>query len=164
MAVAGSTVAIDSKTWMHKGVKIHVSIGQKESASIGTYLVTLVAPGGKRATVRADRDGTILNAWAADVDADGKFEVIVATQSAGTGSYGRVGIFTWTGKGLKDREVPELNSGQIKGYIGHDEFSVSRNQLYRTFPTFVQQANDPAQRTGMRTLRLNLAKFRWEKV
>lgn len=164
LAAAGASYAFgfESKTWMYKGAKIHVAVGKREAASIGSYLVTVAASNGKRGTIRADRDGTMVGAWAADVDGDGKFEVIVATQSAGSGSYGKVGVFTWTGSGLKARAVPELNRTQLKGYMGHDAFSVSRNRLYRTYPIFRQKNNDPAVRTGMRNVRLNLPKFRWE--
>lgn len=154
----------DSKTWMYKGCKVHVTVGKREAASIGTFLVTVAAPTGKRATLRADRDGTLSGAWADDIDGDGKFEVMVWSQSAGSGSYGKVGVFTWTGSTLKNRVVPELNARQMAGYMGHDQFSVTRSQLYRSFPTFKQKDNDPAVKTGMRTLRLNLKKFRWESA
>src|SRR5688572_17698856 len=106
-ASVASSLAFDSKTWMHKGHRIHVAVGKKEQAAIGSYLVTVAGPGGKRATVRADRDGTLVNAWAADLDRDGRFEVIVATRSAGGGNYGKVGIFTWSGSTLKEKECPE---------------------------------------------------------
>jgi len=157
-------VEFDSKTWMYKGFKIHVTVGQRESASIGSYLVSVVGPGGKRGAARADRDGTLEGAWASDLNGDGRMEVIVATQSAGSGSYGKVGIFTWTGSGLKSVAVPELNKAQLKGYMGHDQFSISRNALYRTYPLFAQKKNDPARRVGMRTVRLNMGKFRWESL
>lgn len=159
-----SAADFDSKTWMYRGCKVHVAVGKKEAASIGTFLVTVAAPTGKRATLRADRDGTLSGAWADDIDGDGKFEVMVWTQSAGSGTYGKVGVFTWTGSTLKNRVVPELNAGQMAGYMGHDQFSVTRSQLYRTFPLYRQKDNDPAVRTGMRTLRLNLKKFRWESA
>jgi hypothetical protein len=152
----------ESKTWMYKGCRIHVVLGKREKSAIGTYLVTVVAPSGKRATIRADRDGTLVDAWASDLDRDGKFEVVVSTRSAGGGNYGKVGIFSWTGADLKRKSVPELNASQLKGYMGQDQFSVSRNSLYRSYPIFVQKSNDPARKTGMRTLRLNLKKFRWE--
>lgn len=158
------SAGFESKTWMHKNHRIHIAIGKKEQSAIGSYLVTVAAPTGKRATVRADRDGTLVSAWAGDLDRDGTFEVVVATQSAGGGNYGKVGVYTWTGSTLKKRVVPELNAGQMKGYMGRDTFVVSRNNLYRTFPIYRQKSNDPAQRTGMRTLRLNLKKFRWEAV
>lgn len=154
-------VGFDSKTWMYQGAKIHVTVGSRESASIGTYLVT-VATSGKRATIRGDRDGTLVGAWAADIDRDGRFEVIVATQSAGSGSYGKIGVFTWTGSALKSKAVPELNNAQLKSYMGHDQFSVTRNTVYRSFPLYRQRNNDPAKRVGTRTVRLNLTKFRWE--
>ena len=159
LAVAGD---FGSKTWMYQGCKIHVTTGMKEAASIGTYLISVVSSTGKRATVRGDRDGTLSSAWASDLDGDGKFEVIVSTQSAGSGSYGKIGIFTWTGAGLKNRVVPELTAGQMKGYMGHDQYSVTRNQIYRTYPLYSQKSNDPAKRIGMKTARLNLLKFRWE--
>lgn len=162
IAAAAMGDGFDSKTWMYKGFKIHVTVGQREAASIGSYLVSIVGPGGRRGTIRADRDGTMVGAWATDLDADGKLEVVVATQSAGSGSYGKVGVFSWTGNGLKAKAVPELNKTQLKGYMGHDQFSISRNTLVRTFPLFVQRRNDPAKRVGMRTVRLNLKKFRWE--
>jgi hypothetical protein len=161
---ASLALAFDSKTWMYQGCKIHVTIGARETSSIGSFLVTVAAPSGNRATIRSDRDGTLVGAWAADIDRDGKFEVIVATRSAGGGNYGKVFVMTWTGKGLKNRAVPELNASQLKGYRGRDEFSVVRNTLVRTYPTFVQRSNDPARKVGSRTVRLNLPRFRWESL
>lgn len=156
--------AFDTKTWMHKGCKIHIAVGARETSAIGSLLVTVAAPTGKRATVRADRDGEMVGAWAADLDSDGKFEVIVATRSAGGGNYGKAVVYSWTGNALKKRIVPELSQVQVKGYFGKDQFSVSRNSLIRSYPTFVQKSNDPARKTGNRTLRLNLKKFRWESI
>lgn len=156
--------AFDSKTWMHKGCKIHVAIGARETSAIGSLLVTVAAPSGKRATVRVDRDGEMVGAWAADLDLDGKFEVVVATRSTGGGNYGKAVVYSWTGDILKKRIVPELSQGQLKGYFGKDQFSVSRNSLIRSYPMFVQKANDPPRKTGNRTLRLNLKKFRWESI
>ncbi|MBC8064501.1 MAG: hypothetical protein H7Y17_06710 [Chlorobia bacterium] len=156
--------AFDSKTWMHKGCKIHVAVGARETSSIGSLLVTVAAPSGKRATVRVDRDGAMVGAWAADLDSDGKFEVIVATRSAAGGNYGKAVAYSWTGSALKKRSVPELNISQLSGYRGEDQFSVTRNSLYRSYPTFVQKSNDPARKTGNRTLKLNLKRFRWEAV
>lgn len=156
--------AFDSKTWMHKGCKVHVTIGAREESAIGSLLITVAAPSGKRATVRSDRDGAMVGAWAADLDSDGKFEVIVATRSAGGGNYGKAVAYSWTGSALKKRSVPELNRSQLIGYMGGDQFSVTRNSLYRSYPTFVQKSNDPARKMGSRTLKLNLKRFRWEAV
>lgn len=156
--------AVESKTWMHKGCKVHVATGARESSAIGSLMITVASPTGKRATVRADRDGSIAGAWAADLDSDGKFEVIVATRSAGGGNYGKAIIFTWTGADLKKRVVPELSRSQVKGYAGQDQFSVSRNSLFRSMPVFTQKSNDPARKIANKTLRLNLKKFRWEAV
>lgn len=161
---ASATLAFDSKTWMHKGCKVHVSVGARESSAIGSYQVTVAAPTGKRATVRVDRDGSLSGAWAADITGDGKFEVIVATRSAGGNSYGKVSVHSWTGTALKKLTVPELSRNFLGGYRGQDQFSVTRNNLYRSFPTFVQQGNAPAKKVGSRTLRLNLKKFRWEAI
>ncbi|OJU62929.1 MAG: hypothetical protein BGO01_11075 [Armatimonadetes bacterium 55-13] len=164
LAMLSQSAGFDSKTWMYMGAKIHVTVGKKESGSIGSYLVSVVAPGGKRGTVRADRDGSLVGAWAADIDGDKKLEVIVATQSAGNGSYGKAGVFSWTGSSLKAKVVPELNRTQLNGYRGHDTFSVSRNTLYRSFPVYTQKGNSPAKKVGTRTLKLNLKKFRWESA
>src|SRR5262245_33349554 len=93
ISTVATGLAFDSKTWMHSGYRVHVAIGKKEQSAIGSYLVTVAGPNGKRATIRADRDGTLVNAWAADLDKDGKFEVVVATKSSAGGQYGKVGIF-----------------------------------------------------------------------
>lgn len=156
--------AFDSKTWMHQSCKIHVTVGARETSAIGSLLITVAAPTGKRATVRADRDGEMVGAWAADLDSDGKFEVIVATRSAGGGNYGKAVVYTWTGQTLKKRIVPELSQSQLKGHFGRDQYSVNRNSLIRSYPTFTQKSNDPPRKTGSRTLRLNLKKFRWEAI
>lgn len=74
-----------------------------------------------------------------DLDNDGFPEILIFTQSAGTGSYGNVvGYSPNKGKTLSSIYFPEMdmNSTAAKGYQGHDTFAIVANSLVRKFPLF----------------------------
>ncbi len=85
----------------------------------------------------------ITNAEIEDLDADGFPELLVYTQSAGSGSYGNViGYSPNKGKSLSQIYFPELEKGSAagKGYMGHDEFTIIENSLARRFKCY--EGND----------------------
>jgi hypothetical protein len=74
-----------------------------------------------------------------DLNSDGFPEVLIFTQSAGSGSYGKVLAYSVNnGKSMSRVTFPETGENpRIKqGYMGHDKFSVVNNQLTQTFPIY----------------------------
>jgi hypothetical protein len=149
------------RSYVYKGFKIRVAEGPGEARSIGTYTITVVRPDGQVAVAKGHRDGTVQNAWVADLSGRGGFEVVVATQSSGSGSYGALAIFGWTGTSLKPLDVADLSPGQKQGYRGHDVFGLDRGRVVRAFPLY--RPNDPNAHPsgGTRRLVYDFQRNRW---
>ena len=84
-------------------------------------------------------DGKITEAQVADLNSDGFPELLIFTQSAGSGSYGNVIAFSSNGaKSMsqvyfpRTSENPKLN----KGYMGHDTFLINESTLIQEFPVY----------------------------
>jgi hypothetical protein len=81
----------------------------------------------------------VVGAEVGDFNRDGFPELVIFTQSAGSGSYGKVLAYSVNnGKSISQvsflatNENPRINNG----YRGHDQFAVVNNQLVQTFPIF----------------------------
>jgi len=85
--------------------------------------------------------GRVIDSWVADLDADGKPEVVVVSQSFGTGVYGEVRVVTMAATGLSVVNFPSEAGDSEIGYMGHDNFSRDGRRIVRTFPIYA--ANDP---------------------
>ncbi|MCX6206738.1 MAG: hypothetical protein NTZ19_10855 [Bacteroidetes bacterium] len=92
----------------------------------------------------------ITNAEVEDLDADGFPELLIYTQSAGSGTYGNViGYSPNKGVSLSQIYFPETdkNSPVMKGYMGHDEFAIVESTLVRRFKTY-ESSDANAKPTG----------------
>ena len=81
----------------------------------------------------------VVGAEVADLNADSYPELLVYTQSAGSGSYGKVVAYSVNnGKSMSRVTFPATseNAQLKKGYMGHDKFTVVNNQLTQTFPLY----------------------------
>ena len=87
----------------------------------------------------------VTGADAADLDGDGYPEVLVYTQSAGSGSYGSVTAYTYSPvEGFRPIIFPELSEEAVlkSGYMGHDNFKLQGNRLIRNFPIYHSDATN----------------------
>jgi hypothetical protein len=122
------------------------------SKNLGDYVVELSISGegslqqfalmvhSKQDTFSAEGEIEPMVSWeTADLDADSMPEIILFTQSAGSGSYGNVIGFTLTpSRGLHQIILPELSEASTiqAGYGGHDQFKLEGNRLIRRFPIY----------------------------
>lgn len=84
-------------------------------------------------------DGTIRHAEFQDINADERPELLVYTQSSGSGSYGNVIAYTLTADNqLVPITLPEITEDNAisTGYMGHDCFTLVNHQLQRRFPIY----------------------------
>lgn len=79
----------------------------------------------------------------ADLNNDSFDELILISQTAGSGSYGEAFIYTTLhDQGLLLVSVPQLQEedvqkgGLFEGYMGHDIFTINNSTLTREFPTY----------------------------
>jgi hypothetical protein len=87
----------------------------------------------------------VVDSWVADLDADGKPEVVIISRSFGTGSYGEARVVTMEGSALIAVVVPKLSGEYARGYEGHDEYHKDGlGRIIRTFPIYAE--NDPNYR------------------
>ncbi|MFM7267123.1 MAG: PliI family lysozyme inhibitor of I-type lysozyme, partial [Cyanobium sp.] len=112
--------------------------------------LTITTKGGKPPIqpIRQTVDGQVVGAEVADLDGNGKPDILVYVQSAGSGSYGQVvGYSVIGGSSLSPITLPELSGPLAQGYRGHDEFQVVEGCLARRFPIY-KTGDSNAKATG----------------
>jgi hypothetical protein len=130
------------KAWGH-GHAFVIAEGRLEPASVGSYSISVFKTDGPDADIMdlttgivRPRDGGICSCWVADLNQDKQPEILVWIQSAGSGSYGTLEVFTLAGKLLKPLPFPKLTENQSKGYMGHDIYHVTGKEVQREFPLY----------------------------
>lgn len=89
----------------------------------------------------------VVNAEVADLNNDGYAELVIYTQSAGSGSYGNVYAYSVnSGQSISAVTFPKvISSGDMrKQYGGHDQFAIVNNRLVQRFPLY--NPGDPNSR------------------
>ncbi len=95
--------------------------------------------------------GRVIDSWVADLDADGNPEIVVVSQSFGSGSYGELRVVTFAAKGLAVVTLPEKGESGI-GYMGHDQFCQDgERRIIRTFPIYADKDPNCCPSGGIRT-------------
>jgi hypothetical protein len=84
-------------------------------------------------------DGKVVDAEIEDLNSDTYPELVIYTQSAGSGSYGDVIAYSVNnGKSVSSAYLPPISDHPEAsiGYMGHDEFTIIEGSLARRFPIF----------------------------
>jgi len=104
-------------------------------------------------------DGQIYRAEVEDLNNDGSPEVLIFTQSDGSGSYGNViGYSVNNNKSMSQFYFPPImeNDKINKGYMGHDKFTISNNCLVQQFPIYNEGDSNVSPTGGMRQIEYEL--------
>ncbi|GEM_PF-2614265 len=159
VAASAGTVLFD-KTLSLSGITARVT--QRDGpAPMKKITVTVRASGAHRATVSDDAPNRVVAAWLADLTAGSHPQVIVATQSGGSGAYGSLLILEWTGTTLRRHAVAGLSPDAARGYMGHDQYSVEGGKIYRMFPLYGPKDPNCCPRGGIRRLVYDFVRNRW---
>ena len=104
-------------------------------------------------------DGKVTDAQIADLNSDGFPELLIFTQSAGSGTYGNVIAFSANGAKSMSQvyfpptsENPKLN----KGYMGHDTFLINESTLIQEFPIYKEGDPNSNPSGGIRRIQYKL--------
>ncbi len=145
------------KTLQFKGISFDVN-----TKGSGSLRQLVIQPKGFEETnksVELEIDGKVTDAQVADLNADGFPEVLIFTQSAGSGSYGNVIAFSANGVKSMSRvnfppanENPKLN----KGYMGHDTFLINESALIQEFPIYKEGDPNSNPTGGVRRIQYKL--------
>ena len=125
------------KTLPFKGLSF--DINTKGSGSLRQLVIQPKGFEEANKSVELEIDGKVTDAQAADLNADGFPEVLIFTQSAGSGSQGNVVAFSANGvKSMSRVYFPPVseNTKLKKGYMGHDSFSIKESALIQEFPIY----------------------------
>lgn len=112
------------------------------------------------ALLRQEIDGSVTNAEIEDLNSDGFPELLIYTNSAGSGSYGNViGYSVNAGKSISQIYFPEItpDSEAGKGYMGHDEFTIAETTLLRRFPIYLEGDSNAEPTGNIRQIQYKLA-------
>lgn len=128
-------------------------------SSLNTLLLRMDGPR-QRQQLQLALEGSISGAELADLNADGRPELYLYLQSAGSGSYGSVLTLLLDAR-QQLQQLPALPplaadaAGQ--GYMGHDQFEIAGQRLLRRFPLYRPQDSNTTPTGGWRELRYRLA-------
>lgn len=139
-AINDSNAISFKKTLTLQGITYELAARGNGSERLLTIIPSGLKGSNDKITVNVE---PITGAEIEDLDKDGFPELLVYTQSAGSGSYGNVvGYSPNKGKSLSQIYFPELEKGSaaIKGYMGHDEFAIVESSLVRRFKCY--ESND----------------------
>ena len=94
-----------------------------------------------------------------DLNSDGSPEIVVYTQSDGSGSYGNViGYSVNNKKTMSPIFFPSTaeNNSINQGYMGHDEFNLIETNLVQRFPIYNPQDSNAEPTGGIRQISYKL--------
>lgn len=136
------------KTIRHKDFSAHV-VSTPDGK--GGYHLKVQPMGGR--LIEKTIDAPVVKAIVGDLNGDGFYEILIFTQSGGSGSYGNVVAYS-SNRGLSWSEVfyPELSDKLKQGYMGHDEFELVNNKLVRRFPVYLKHDTNANPKGKMRQI------------
>lgn len=108
------------------------------SASQGEYAILRRAGNmGADTVAKGNREGIFLDAFVADLNHNGKEEIYIITQSAGTGGYGNVIGWEFDKEGKATAlSFPDPAQSAVQGYMGKDSFFIERHMMVRRYPVY----------------------------
>ena len=145
------------KTLQFKGISFDVN-----TKGSGSLRQLVIQPKGFEETnksVELEIDGKVTDAQVADLNADGFPELLIFTQSAGSGSHGNVIAFSANGiKSMSRVYFPPVseNTKLKKGYMGHDSFSIKESALIQEFPIYKEGDPNSNPTGGTRRIQYKL--------
>ncbi|MCX7007725.1 MAG: hypothetical protein NTY53_10845 [Kiritimatiellaeota bacterium] len=117
------------------------------------------------ASVVRERDGGVMHAWLTDLDGDGRPDIFVWIECAGSGAYGTLEAFTFDGKKLVKFFVPPLLAREAPSYHGHDWFEIKDGKLLTGFPAYSgAEPNESHNLGGEARFELDVKNKCWKQI
>ncbi len=151
------TVKNFDKVLTLQGITFHIVATNEGSLNQLTIIPTGLE--GSNRVIKQEIDGSVTGAQIADINADGSPEIYVYVNSAGSGSYGSLVAYSANNKkSLSGIYLPPLKDDKRNsvGYMGHDEFTITKNSFTRRFPVYNEGDANCCPKGGTRQLQYKL--------
>ena len=153
-----------AESWLVDEYSVNITAwGRDNSTSLSQCLIEVTTKN-EVVSQKFDVDGSVVGSCVTDLDSDGFFEVIIWSQSAGSGSYGDIFVHKWTDGRLTEIGLPDLTAKQTDGYMGHDLFSVAEDRIVREFPLYHLVDSNAEPTDGQREIQYRLQGNQWKCV
>ena len=137
---------------VEKDLILQLHQGEESESENFDFITGLVRP----------RDGTVVEVWITQLDKGKDPEIIVWTRCAGSGAYGEIDLFRFTGGSLVQLESPE--EIKLKGYSGHDIFEIKYGKLFRSFPLYKESDPNCSPTGGTAEMVLDFKDMKWKPI
>ncbi len=106
---------------------VRYAVGPGENASIGSYAIHVYGYDGDdwMAGLIRPRDGALGHIWLTGGQTQTELRIWVWLESAGSGRYGKLDLLVFDGKTIRHRHLPVPAPKYLRGYMGHDDYSVT---------------------------------------
>lgn len=131
---AVASVCSFKKTVHQSGTDFDIT--SRPAAGCAVQIVDIsVRRGGKNfSRFRTDVDYLADQAWAADLDGDGRPELLLASKSTGSEAFGALDVYSLDGNKVRRTSMPQMHDPN--GYRGGDRFRLDGRQIIRTVPFY----------------------------
>ena len=146
-AVRGCTF---KKTLKYKGSFFDVVSRRTHVCSIQVVEIVVRRRGRTFAAFKTDVDFLAHKAWTADLNDDGKPELIVASKDDGKNGRGTLDVYWLEGNIIKRAAIFKNEEGA--GYLGRDSFRLDGRKIVRSFPVYRDGDSDNSPSGGTRIL------------
>lgn len=127
------------------------------------FSITAFPDGKPAVSIDRPHDGKIANQWVTDLNTNGHPEVVLAMQSFGTGAYGSIIIFEWTGTAFLQANVTEWDAS-MGGYMGHDQIHVDGEEITRVYPIYMEDDSNSRPTGGWKHIRYGLQNMKLQAI
>lgn len=152
------------KTIKQGGAEISIDIPADEPCGLGTFFMTIVPRKGDPQTLKANRDGILIDAFTVELSGAAPPEIVVVAKGDGVAAYGAISIFESVDGHYVERHVVPLRGEEASGYAGHDLFTVKDGVVIRQFPVYsppAEPGGEPQPTGETRTLKYDFTANRW---
>jgi hypothetical protein len=142
----------------HVGWQFDLDAATTGEATRVEVLVRAATVGAAPQRLQVELDGTLIDAFATDLDRDAAPELLLWTRSAGSSAEGQVQGWRFTDAGdAIDIALPSLDDDSAIGWRGRDQFGVQGDVLVRGFPLYRDEDDNASPSAGfVRVIRYRL--------
>ncbi|MFA6955925.1 MAG: hypothetical protein WC538_08645 [Thermoanaerobaculia bacterium] len=152
------------KTVRQGANEISIDIPEGEPCGLGTFFLTILPKKGNPQTLKAARDGMLIDVVLAELNGAAPQEIVVVAKGVDAAAYGSIAIFESIDDHWAQHRVARLSGDAANGYAGRDAFIVKDGVIERDFPVYAPAAEptgEPQPTGEKKSLRYDFASNSW---